>query len=114
MFTRRELLALAEAIAGYTGMQLSTLGTKIVGNDKFFLGIAEGRDSSMSAGEKASEYFEGCWPIDLRWPDSVPNPHRPNGGRAPSSPKRPTARARAKAKTEPKKARNGRPLRVAT
>ena len=115
MFTRRELLTLAEALSGYTGMQLSTLGTRIVGNDKLFIGIAEGRDCLMAPAEKASEYFDGCWPVDLPWPRSVGNRRLPNGGRAQPKRPSPTARARATGKAgQPPKARNGRPVRAAT
>lgn len=74
VYTRDQLLSLAEALSRYTGMALSTLGTRIAGNDKMFVGLAQGGDCRLSNAERASLYFDNLWPVDLPWPIDVPRP----------------------------------------
>jgi hypothetical protein len=76
MYSRAELVRLAQTFCECTGIALSTLGTRATGNDKIFVNLVAGGDCRASAAERASLWFAAHWPKGLAWPDDVPQPRR--------------------------------------
>jgi hypothetical protein len=69
VFTRAEILILGRAYRDHRGGSWAALGTKAVGNNRFFEFLLDGKDCYSSNLETASEFFVENWPYDeLVWP----------------------------------------------
>lgn len=84
----RNLLTLAEAYAGHTGLSLSTISTYAANAGVFFKNISSGAGCTVKTYDRVLTWFDRNWPTDLDWPQSVPRP-------APSTAKSDTKRGAA-------------------
>jgi|KBSMisStandDraft_5_1062788.scaffolds.fasta_scaffold834926_2 hypothetical protein len=73
--TAADLLTLARTYCEATGMSLSTLGVRAVGNDKTFSGLAKGKSCLLATAEVAGMWFSLYWPHQTEWPERIFRPH---------------------------------------
>lgn len=65
---------LASLYAKNRGITLSTLGTYLAGDGKFFGRLSQGRVTIRRA-EAVLKRLSAVWPADLPWPSDIPRPY---------------------------------------
>jgi hypothetical protein len=66
-----DILKLARAYAGASGLALTTVGRRACGNDKIFLRLEQGHGCNINSVSAAFLWFSRNWPVDLPWPDGI-------------------------------------------
>ena len=59
-----------------TGLKLSTVSMRAVGNANFFEGMAERRQGTFITYDRAINYLMDNWPEGAVWPSTPPWPYR--------------------------------------
>jgi len=75
MYSRAELITLAEHYLAATGIAHSTLSERVTGQGKLFGRLLAGDDCTMRSAEAASLWFDLNWPAEVAWPKEM----RPRG-----------------------------------
>lgn len=70
MYTRAELIALAQAYLAATGMTPAALSRAVMGrhNSKLFERLFAGADCLLRSAEIAAQWFDHNWPPGVAWP----------------------------------------------
>jgi hypothetical protein len=74
LYSRAELVILAQAYCDHTSYAISTLSKKILNNDKVLRALVEGRDCEMKNAERLTAWMNENWPDELPWPKDIPGP----------------------------------------
>jgi len=69
-----ELLRLARLYGEATGLALSTIGRKSIGNVKIFDHLAAGSDCLASSLDRGWRWFADNWPENAAWPADIKRP----------------------------------------
>lgn len=74
MLSTAEVLSLAQAYADATGVKLSTVAGRALGerNSKAFQRLAQGQGISTLTFERAAMWLLTNWPAGVPWPADVP------------------------------------------
>ena len=70
-YTAVALATLARAYEGGTDIGFVRLGLVVAGHDKLFTGLIAGKDCTTASAERASDFFDLCWPAHVQWPREV-------------------------------------------
>jgi hypothetical protein len=75
MLSPTEILRLARAYSAAEGVALSTVGKRVLRNNKIFQRISAGGGANTSSLAKLELFFRANWPKGAKWPaDIVPGP----------------------------------------
>jgi hypothetical protein len=80
MLSPAEILKLGRIYSAAEGVALSTIGKRVIKNNKIFGRISAGRGANSRSLTELESFFRANWPKGATWPaDIVPGP-RQNGG----------------------------------
>ncbi len=69
-----QILSLAKAYAASTGVELSTVSSRVFADGKKLAALEGGADIQTRRAEQALRWFAVNWPKGARWPRLVPKP----------------------------------------
>lgn len=72
--TTDDIIRLAEAYTGHTGLKLSTVSTYAGNDGKWIDGLRAGASCTLRKAATVSQWFSDRWPSDLEWPRDIPRP----------------------------------------
>lgn len=69
-----DIIRQAEVYSAHTGKTLSTIGTYVVRDGKFFTRLEQGGGCTIKTAQKVIDWFDQNWPADLEWPHGLERP----------------------------------------
>lgn len=72
-----QIIELAEAYVGHTGLKLSTVSTYATGDGKRFDYYKAGGGCTVRVALRTLSWFDSHWPEDLTWPALIDRPTLP-------------------------------------
>lgn len=68
------MLAVAHAYGAATGLELSQVSWRALGDTKKLGALEQGADIQVGRYERVMQWFSDHWPADAEWPDGVARP----------------------------------------
>lgn len=73
--TTDDIITLAEAYTGHTGLKLSTVSTYAANDGKWITGLkVNAAGCTLRKAHRVVHWFSDNWPSDLEWPRDIPRP----------------------------------------
>lgn len=66
-----QLLTVARAYGAATGLELSQVSWRVLGDTKKLGALEQGADIQVGRFERAMQWFSDNWPSQVEWPDGI-------------------------------------------